>query len=183
MKKFCLIFLVSFLFAGCASLRNGEGGLNKVYVTNSTPVELLPVQAMVESVEEYQYFEGDFGRQKFASLLYLEADSTHISVLILNEMGIEIGSITYDGKRAVMDSSLFPKQLKCEYILLDLQNTYCDPQLLQEHYKKYGLDFAAADSRRTISRKGTLIEEITFEENLIQIKNHLRGYTYRLQSQ
>ncbi len=183
MKRLLAIIFTAVFAAGCTSVKVSEKGLNKVYVTNSTPVDLLPVQAIEQQVELYQYFEGDFGRQQFASLLYLEADSTKISVLILNEMGIEMGSIVYDGKSAVMESSLFPEKLKCEYILLDLQNAYCEVSRLQEHYKKYGLVFTSEGTRRTISRKGELIEEVIFEENNIVIKNHLRKYTYKLQSQ
>ncbi len=183
-KLFASMVLIcaSFVFYSCTSPAKIPE-LNKVYVTNTNRVDLLPVNAITESIEQYQYFEGDFGQRSFASMLYLQADDTGIQVMVLNEMGVDIGSMVYDGKSAVMDSALFPKQLKCEYIILDLQNAYCDASNLKEHYKKYGLDFNAGDGHRTISKKNELIEEIIFQGNNIQIINHLRGYTYRLTGQ
>lgn len=184
MKKnyfFVLVFasmLLSF-FSSCASV-NEEVKLNKVYVTNTTPVSLLAPSSIKTPVEQMQYFEGNFGKKSFSSMLYLQADSNEIQILMLNEMGIEIGSLFYDGKTCTMESSFFPKNLKAEYIILDLQNAYADSQELKTHYKKYGLDFAQTGSVRNLSKNDTLIEQITQQGSTIAIENYLRGYTYRL---
>lgn len=167
------------LFSSCASLKENTS-LNKVYVTNTTAVCLLPPSSIKNEIEQMQYFEGNFGKNSFSSMLYLQADSTQIQILMLNEMGIEIGSLFYDGVSCTMQSSFFPKNLKAEYIILDLQNAYADTQDLTAHYKKYGLNFSQNASVRTISKSGTLIEQITEEDNTITIENYLRGYTYRL---
>lgn len=186
MKKNCFSILVfaSLLlsFFSCASVKE-EVRLNKVYVTNTTPVSLLAPSSIKTQIEQMQYFEGNFGKNSFSSMLYLQADSNEIQILMLNEMGIEIGSLFYDGKTCTMESSFFPKNLKAEYIILDLQNAYADEQELKAHYKKYGLDFAQTGSVRTLSKSGTLIEQITQQGSTVTIENSLRGYTYRLTSE
>lgn len=173
------VFFVLALFASCASVKE-DVKLNKVYVTNTTPVSLLAPSSIKTQIDQMQYFEGNFGKNSFSSMLYLQADSKEIQILMLNEMGIEIGSLFYDGICCTMESSFFPKNLKAEYIILDLQNTYADIQELKKHYKNYGLDFAQNEKTRTLSKNGTLIEQITEQDNKITIENHLRGYTYRL---
>ena len=160
---------------------------NPVYVTNTKKVYLLPVESIQTPVENYQYFEGDFGSKKFNSNLFLSADSSGISVLILNEMGIEMGLLVYDGESASIESTLFPKSLKCEYILLDLQNAYADTAALKSHYASYGLVFeeilqpgAVPVKTRCIKNGKKIIEKISFYERKIEIENILRGYSYRL---
>jgi len=195
MKKIIPLFLIAILFVSCASTKiEKTPALNKVYVTNTTKVDLLPVNAIKEPVEIYQQFTGTFGEKHYTASLYLQADDQGITILILNEMGIEIGSIVYDGKSCTMDSSFFPPQLKPEYIILDLQNAFCDKKMLVEHYKKYGLTYtgdgvvpcARRDGFRghinTIEKDGQVIEQIkvSYSYQYVLIENKLRNYKYSL---
>ncbi len=173
------VFLILFLLAGCQSNKNAVK-LNKVYVTDTIPVDLLSPDCITENIEQMQLFEGNFGKNSFSSFLILSADKSKIEILMVNEMGIQIGSVFYDGQECIMDSSFFPKNLKSEYIILDLQNVYADSTILKEHYKKYGIDFVDQGNKRQLIKNGKLIEEITKEEEKITIKNDLRSYTYVL---
>ena len=202
MKKIELIPALTFslfLLFSCNSTRNPaelseaeatiRRNTNPVYVTNTKKVYLLPVESIRAPVESYQYFEGDFGSKKFNSNLFLTADSSGISVLILNEMGIEMGLLVYDGESASLESTLFPKSLKCEYILLDLQNAYAEEDALKKHYASYGLEFEESSQPvlqgpdvkiRWIKNGKKIIEKISIFEKKIEIENILRGYSYRL---
>ena len=202
MKKIELIPALTFslfLLFSCNSTRNTaelseaeatiRRNTNPVYVTNTKKVYLLPVESIRTPVESYQYFEGDFGSKKFNSNLFLTADSSGISVLILNEMGIEMGLLVYDGESASLESTLFPKSLKCEYILLDLQNAYAEEDALKKHYASYGLEFEEVSQPasqgpdvkiRWIKNGKKIIEKIIIFEKKIEIENILRGYSYRL---
>lgn len=202
MKKIELIPALTFslfLLFSCNSTRNTaelseaeatiRRNTNPVYVTNTKKVYLLPVESIRTPVESYQYFEGDFGSKKFNSNLFLTADSSGISVLILNEMGIEMGLLVYDGESASLESTLFPKSLKCEYILLDLQNAYAEEDALKKHYASYGLEFEEVSQPasqgpdvkiRWIKNGKKIIEKISIFEKKIEIENILRGYSYRL---
>ena len=202
MKKIELIPALTFslfLLFSCNSTRNTaelseaeatiRRNTNPVYVTNTKKVYLLPVESIRTPVESYQYFEGDFGSKKFNSNLFLTADSSGISVLILNEMGIEMGLLVYDGESASLESTMFPKSLKCEYILLDLQNAYAEEDALKKHYASYGLEFEEVSQPasqgpdvkiRWIKNGKKIIEKISIFEKKIEIENILRGYSYRL---
>lgn len=174
------VLLACIFFASCAS----TSPLNKVYVTNSNKVDLLPTAAISREIDEYQYFDGEFGGNSFSALLYLQADKNEINILLLNDFGIEAGSIFYDGKTAHLESDFFPKNLKCEYIILDLQNAYADFAALKSHYKKYKIDFeessAPEKTVRKIIKNSKVIEEIGIEKDKITIENYLRNYKYVL---
>ena len=194
MKKHFLLtsaIVLSLVLVSCASSRNAEEEvqLNKVYVTNTTKVPLLPVSAIKEELDLFQIFEGKFGQKSFPNtMVNLQSDSEGIVILMLNDLGIEIGSIEYNGKSCVMNSSFFPKNLKAEYIVLDLQNAYADAEELKAHYKKHKLDFDETSAMvngqeakvRTICEKGKIIEQIVFQNSNVEIKNKLRDYTYNL---
>lgn len=192
-KHFLLIsaIVLSLVLVSCASSRNAEEEvhLNKVYVTNTTKVPLLPVSAIKEELDLFQIFEGKFGHKSFPNtMLNLQSDSEGIVILMLNDLGIEIGSIEYNGKSCVMNSSFFPKNLKAEYIVLDLQNAYADAEELKAHYKNYKLDFDETSAMvngqeakvRTICKDGNIIEQIVLQNSNVEIKNKLRNYTYNL---
>ncbi len=184
MKKICFILGCLFITLSCSSFNVQKSLLNPVYVTNTNKVSLMPVNAIKDSVENYQMFEGRFADSSFSSLLYLCADNTRIDVLMLNEFGLEMGCISYDGITAELNSSVFPKNLKCEYIILDLQNVYADSVLLKNHYENAGLLFEEMfmneKKYRYIKKKNTVIEEIIISKEQILIKNFLRNYEYKL---
>ena len=162
--------------------------LNPVYVTNKIKVFPLPTEAIAEEIESYQIFSGTFSMKgitkEFSSPVYLQADKNGIVIMLLTDFGMEAGTIFYDGKEAKIESSFFPQNIKCEYIILDLQNAYCTADELSAHYEKAGLTFAQDTTTektvRTIAKGKKLIEEIEITQSEIVIKNHLRKYSYRL---
>ena len=182
MKKLVPIFaFAAFLFASCAS------SPSKVFVTNTKRVALLPTDAISSTIEEYQLFSGKFGENEMSMPLFLQADSNGIQIMILNDFGIEMGGITYDGESADLDSPLFPKKIKPEYILLDLQNAYADFDRLKEHYAKSSLIFEEEQGEdgtvRRVKNGKNLIEQIEIKGNSVKITNVLREYEYRLQGE
>lgn len=178
--KLLFLSLCCVFFASCAS----SSSLGKVYVTNFDKVELLPPESISVPVDEYQYFDGNFIGKSFSALLYLQADKNGISILLLNDFGIEAGSIFYDGVTLRLESSFFPENLKCEYIILDLQNVYADLAALKSHYGKYKIDFdensAPEGKTRTVAKNGERIEEIQIEKDKITVENFIRNYRYSL---
>lgn len=194
MKRVFLISLIVIALTSCATNKNSESRLNKVYVTNSNRVDLLPPEAIKKQLDEYQLFQGSFGKNDINATIYLQADSSGISILLLNDFGIEMGSIYYDGAVCELESQILPEKLKPEYIILDFQNAYAEPEALESHYKKYGLEFSrklktseSGDSaskieERIVSKKGNTIAVIQSDEEkrTVTIQNKLRNYTYRL---
>lgn len=184
MKKLILaIALIIPLLASCTTTKTAHT-TNPVYVTNTKKVYLLPPEAMEGSQDNVQLLNGSFGEQTFGLIVYLQADSNGIFMSLLNDFGTDMGSLSYDGRQVDFQSSVFPANLKAEYILLDIQNTYYKKQNLEKLYNDVGLNFEEVvrnnKSVRRIMNKDKVIEEITITENFIKITNVLRGYEYNL---
>ena len=180
-----VVFYLSlfFLCAGFTACTSSK--LNEVYVTNTKKVPLLAPSSMDGIVECYEYFSGSFGEQSFAVTCYFTSDEEGMNILMLNDFGVQIGIIYYDGETAGIESSILPGNFKSEYILLDIQNAYYDADELKKHYKQYKLDFTQevlpdGTKVRKVFNKKELIEEIRIIEKNISIKNYLRGYSYEL---
>lgn len=162
--------------------------LNPVYVTNRAKVFPLTPENIAEDVEGMQIFSGQFtfrGRKiDFSSPVYVQADAQAIVLMLLSDFGVETGTIFFDGKEARIESSFFPTNIKCEYIILDLQNAYYRADALESLYQSAGLEFAETteDGKKTriIKQGNKIIEEISIDADVIQIKNRLRSYEYCL---
>lgn len=204
--KIVFVFLAGFLVFSCTSLSrqnsskqetSGEAGVlgpqYLVYVTNRHKVPLLLPCDMNGAVETYQVMEGSYGNQHFSMLLYFFSDQNEMQLLLLNDFGTDMGSLFYDGREVRFESAMFPKNLKAEYIVCDIQNAYYDSAALEANYKSAGLSFESVRTLyetgepvevRKIFEEKKLIEEITLkngrEVQSITIRNYLRGYEYKL---
>lgn len=171
-----------------APLAPQQALLNPVYVTNRAKVFPLAPENIAEDVEGMQIFSGQFtfrGRKiDFSSPVYVQADAQAIVLMLLSDFGVETGTIFFDGKEARIESSFFPTNIKCEYIILDLQNAYYRADALESLYQSAGLEFAETteDGKKTriIKQGNKIIEEISIDADVIQIKNRLRSYEYCL---
>ena len=184
-----IFFLFSaVLFFSCVSAGKAASSSDEVYVTDSKKISLLPPSCFERELDSLQQFTGTFSGRSFVSNFYITSSSEQVSVTILNEFGIETGFLVYDGTSCVLDSSLFPKALKCQYIVLDLENVYCTLESLTEHYSKAGLSFSETEEdgikKRRIYDGSYLVEEITFSvsetSSVIVLNNFLRNYSYEL---
>lgn len=168
------------LLISCASSKAG-----KVFVTNLKRVPLLPADAISREIDSYQLFRGSFGASTLTAPLYLTADGNGIQIVLLNDFGLEMGTISYDGEHAEMEAPLF-REAKPEYILLDLQNAYADADRLTEHYGRHGLSFTeridGEGVHRQVANGDEVIEDITIspDGSAVRIVNHLRDYEYNL---
>lgn len=178
-KKIFLALGAAILLSSCATTK-----LNPVYVTNTKKLNLLPVTSIKNEIDSYQLFEGKFGDKSLSSLVYLTADSKGINVVMLSDIGVTLGEMSYDGESCTTESSILPSKLKAEYIILDLQNAYADYGELKAHYGQKKLDFLEEKKNGKIFRKimnnGNIIEEIIIDEKSVVIKNILREYEYKL---
>lgn len=187
MKKlgFGIAVLLSLGFISCASVKK-EGGknLNPVYVTNSKKIEILTPDLVETPNNTYQLVEGSFGDNSFSMLAYMEIIPEGIFVSLLNDFGTDMGSLSYDGNNVFFESPYFPKKLKGEYIISDIQNVYYSVESLKENYKNSGLSFICdtidgVEVRKILSGE-KVIEEIRKENETVTLKNYLRGYEFKL---
>lgn len=194
-KKIVLfVFVILFLFSGCVSskVQNEEPSLNPVYVTNSKKIALLPTSDLQENKDVEQILSGKYGNQDFSFLCYLLIDENGIFLSLLNEFGVGLGNLSYDGNAAVFDSAFFPKNLKVEYIIFDLQLAYYSSDALENAFDGIGMKFVSeknvdekenmigSETRKVFDGK-KLVEQIEINGNEIKIQNFLRNYSYNLE--
>lgn len=187
-----LVLVVAGFMTSCATTSNSlatANNLGKVYVTNTNKVKLLMPQYMEGVVDALYVFSANLGGQSFSALSYFYADDQEMSMLLLNDFGIEMGSLDYDGFK--LDFSMaVAGGVKGEYIASDLENIFYPIDCLSENYSASGLTFTSSEDEgkivRTISKKDKVIETITMtlnEDGIPQevlLDNKLRSYSYKL---
>ena len=172
------------VFASCATAGRKGAGEASVFVTDSKSVPVLPPPCMDGILDELQLFTGSFGEQTFSSLAYIQADQGGIDITLLNEMGMDMGKLGYDGKNLSFSSPYFPKDVRAEYMVLDIQNAYYDVSALKKQYDASGLAFSCehlgGKEIRRVLDGDRIVEEIVKDGNAVTITNFLRGYRYDL---
>ena len=189
-SRFCagivsLVVLTSAFFVSCAS-----GGVEAevktpaVFVTNLKKVNILTADNIIKPMDEIQLFEGSFGDRSFSLPLYIQADEKGISISMLNDFGTSLGDLTYSNNVVEFSSSLFPENLKAEYIVWDIQLAIYKAEALSQRLARQKLVFTVESDGETEVRRildgSKIIEEITLRKNYMEIKNILRGYEYHL---
>ena len=184
-KVFGLLLVVPLFLSSCVSTKKQK--VLSVYVTDSKRVNLLAPSAVEHDVNVMQMFTGSFSASKKDSMNMIactECTEEKISVVMMNELGIEIASLLYSSSGISLHSSFLPDGVKPEYIIMDFQNVYYKPSLLAAEYNTCGLSFTVEKNggveRRVIMDGDVVIEMIEKKDKEILLHNYLRGYTYRL---
>lgn len=185
-RIFLPLIFTAFFAASCATTRQSKTqGVRPVYITNSKKIALLPPSDCAFAVDGAQRLTGTFGGTTFALLSYTQIDKDGISLILMNDFGTDMGTLSYDAAGVTFSSAFFPKNLPGEYIIADIQNAFYDAAALQSAYSASKLIFEAqtADNgeHRTIRDGTKLIEEIFITADGVTIKNYLRGYEYSLE--
>lgn len=198
MKHFLLIFISIFLVS-CASSRF-DSNFAPVYVTNTSKFGILSTAEADTPLDAVQRMTAKFGEQSFDFDVYVISDSSQLSMTIFNEFGTTMASLFYDGASLEFDSSVFPKNLKAEYIVADFQFCLYRANSLKSALANIGVDFEISTAKgsdgsstesRILSKKGKIISKITKsygtnkktgreEVKSIYYENFLRGYSYLL---
>ncbi len=179
-------YAVILSFSSCASTKHGEtaGQFSPVYITDTKKISVLPPQYMDGELESLQFFSGSFKSHTFSSQVYIQADQEGVSMLLLNDLGVSMGTLSYSAEKLSFSSPYFPQNINAEYILADFQNTYYDTVALQKNYAAAGLAFYCKDEGnrewRRIQDGEYIIEEIEKDGQNVTITNRLRSYTYEL---
>ena len=193
MKK--LLFLIACgILVACSSTKyegtEATAKLNPVYVTDKATFQLLATSQVEKAVDAVQHFKAQFGDKSFESDVLLIADAQKLSLTILNDFGATMGELNYNNDLVVFDSALFPKALKAEYIVADVQFCLYRVDALQKALADSGLRFVVSveDSvdgksveTRSIFDGEKEIAHIEKSIGKITYSNYLRDYAYTLQ--
>ncbi|MBQ6779946.1 MAG: DUF3261 domain-containing protein [Treponema sp.] len=197
-----LIFLTAVLalayigLISCGSTKNvaaadsSRAKLNPVYVTDKAQFNLLPTTAVEKNFDAVQHFKATFGEKEFESDVLLIADSEKLVMTILNNFGATMGELNYNNDLVVFNSDLFPKALKAEYIVADVQFCLYRVDALAKAMEDIGLKLVVsiADKidgnsveTRSIFEGEKEIAHIEKSIGKITYTNFLREYSYTLQ--
>jgi hypothetical protein len=128
-----------------------------------------------------QYISAAYGGQDYYFNAWVQADETSIEMTLFNELGASMGELRYNEGFVELSSPVFPNSLKPEYIVADFQLCFYNPIMLRDALKNCGLAFEANEKFRRVLQGKNVIIEIEKDQNRVQIKNHLRGYSYILE--
>lgn len=190
---FVLLILLVFGFAGCTSTKViTESSVSPIYITNVKKFYLLPPACIENDIDKQQLLIANFSGNTFQMLAYLKADKKGIFLSLFNDFGTGMGNLIYDGIDVHFDSSIFPENLKAEYIVADLQFAYYSVDEINNVLKTIGMYMEVEKTEngeiRSILSNSILpmmnsrtIEVIKKEKSCTLIQNILRGYDYYLQ--
>lgn len=186
-KERCLILLalavtVS-MFVSCVTVPKIDG-LDRVFVTNTKLINILPASCADTEIDGAAMLTVSAGGQSFNLLSYVQCDDESIYVSLMNDFGVEMGYLSYDGHSVDMDCPLLPPELKGVYIINDLQYAFYDVDDVKQNLMQSKLIFDVQTKDGVVTKSvydgKKLIADVTIDGSLVEIRNYLRGYEYSM---
>jgi hypothetical protein len=175
------IVLLLLLFA-CKTTDTKDGLY--AYLTNTSRFYLLPPEYMEKPVDMAQSISALYNDDEFYFNAWVKTGGGFIEMVLMSEMGTEIGRLSYDGKTISFSSSVLPSSLKPEYVIADFELCFFSPDAILPALKQAGLDFISEKSGSTeirrVFEKGKLIIQIEKTASSVTFSNELRGYSYTI---
>ena len=176
-----LSFLCGFLgFSSCVSGAKSRERLH-AYLTDTSRYVLLPTTDIGKSIDMPQSISASFGGQDLFLVAWVKADETVLEMTLLNEMGTNIGELSYSDETLSFSSAVFPASVRPEYIVADFQLCFYNTVSIARALKDCGMNMEISGITRRIFKGNDLIYEITNNSEAVRLTNHLRGYTYTLE--
>ena len=191
LKKLPIVLLLnlSLLFISCISTPKNidlqvQKDLGKVFVTNTKSIYLLSPYFLSKPVEKLFLMTFESDSFKFSTPIYVYADKSGIYLTILNDFGIDMGSLNFSDGQIELDSSIFPDKIKPVYLINEFQNAFYQQAALSQNLKNSSLDLQILEEencqKRIIKSSKKLVEEIEISSSSVVITNHIRAYKITL---
>ena len=132
-------------------------------------------------MDNHQLVSASFGGRSFQASAWVKADKTGIDMILMNELGANMGELSYLAGTVSFSSPVFPRSIGGQHIVADFQLCFYDPAALRQALNASGLSFEYTETSRRVFRGETLIIEIEKSPNYVSFVNHLRGYSYTLE--
>ena len=128
-----------------------------------------------------QLVSASYGGQDYFINAWVQADETGITMTMVNELGANMGELSYRSGAVSFSSPVFPPSLGTEYIVADFQLCFYSVPALRAALADCGLLFETTETARRVLQGKKVIIEITKSGSMIKLVNHLRGYAYTLE--
>lgn len=184
-----LLLNLSLLFISCISTPKNidlqvQKDLGKVFVTNTKSIYLLSPDFLSKPVDKLFLMTFESDSFKFSTPIYVYADKSGIYLTILNNFGIDMGSLNFSDGQIELDSSIFPDKIKPVYLINEFQNAFYQQAALSQNLKNSSLDLQILEEencqKRIIKSSKKLVEEIEISSSSVVITNHIRAYKITL---
>jgi len=180
MKIFYIVCAVCVL--SCASVTGKDIYVN---ITDSSKFVLLPTEGIEQDMDMAQFLSAKFRGKDYFFNGWVKANKDEIEMVFFNELGTNLGEISYRNGAVRFSSAVIPKSavkyIKPEYVIADFQLCFYDPILLGESLKESGLIMETNGGSRRILNRNDVIIEINKTNNSVELVNHLQGYAYTLE--
>ena len=191
LKKLPIVLLLnlSLLFISCISTPKNidlqvQKDLGKVFVTNTKSIYILSPDFLSKPVDKLYLMTFESDSFKFSTPIYVYADKSGIYLTILNNFGIDMGSLNFSDGQIELDSSIFPDKIKPVYLINEFQNAFYQQAALSQNLKNSSLDLQILEEencqKRIIKSSKKLVEEIEISSSSVVITNHIRAYKITL---
>jgi len=175
------LFTIITVLSSCVSASKPQDNSLYVWMTNSSKFILLPARNIENPINSFQMLSASYDKQEFQVNALVIADDTGMNMTLFNELGANMGELSWRNGEISFSSSVFPNALKPEYIIADFQLCFYNSAALGKALNDCGLLLEETGNTRRILQGKKLIIEITKDENSVKIINHLRGYFYSLE--
>jgi hypothetical protein len=178
---FLLYAAVFFCFYSCVSNFAVKKKRPFAYLTNNSKYILLPSVGIEKPMESLQLLSASYDGQNYFLNAWVKADNEGIHMILLNELGTNVGELAYRDGTVNFSSAVFPKSISPEYIVADFQLCFYNVHALNQALKNCGLSLKSENNNRLILQGNTVIIEIEKSQNSVRLFNRLRGYAYTLE--
>jgi len=152
-----------------------------VWLSDSSKYILLPSEDIENPLDGHQRVSASYDNRDYYLNAWVKADATGLNITIINELGANMGELSYRDGKVSFSSSMFPSSLKPEYIVADFQLCFYKAPALRRALEDCGLSFEDNWTSRRILKDKTVIIEIEKTRNVVKYVNYLRGYLYILE--
>lgn len=187
MTPIALLLVLS--ITSCASTGKQErtASSTALQLGRKSTYTLAATACIQNEIAEFQKIEGRFEKRQFNFLAYTVADDSVIDIIILNEMGMEIGSARYDGETVTSSGFFNTYGLPAEYLIADFQLVYYRPDCLENSFSGEAISITEEENadgvaRRNVHEGDELISTIEYREDVLTFTSILRGYSYTIYS-
>jgi hypothetical protein len=178
--KYPAVILILISLCSCFSQSNKNEKQHFVWLANNSKFVLLPPKKIEKPMDMAQFISASWQGSEFYFNAWVKADENGMEISLFNELGANLGSLSYKENSLSFSSPVLPKSLQPEYIVADFQLCFYKTDALSEALEKCGLVLEIDKAVRRIQKGNDIIIEIELKQDAVILKNKLRGYSYAL---
>ena len=176
------LFLAGILMCFCSCATSGTARKKQlsVLLTGDSRFILLSPDNIEAPIDDNQIVTASYGGNSYRMNAWVKADETGIDMTLINELGANMGELSYREGAVSFSTPLLPKFIGGEYIVADFQFCFYNIPALRGALESCGLSLVETKTGHQILDGKNLVIEIEKRPKLVKLVNHVRGYSYTL---